>query len=408
MKTIVAAVLFTLTIACTSAPAVTPVPAIAITPEIRIVTATPSSTPPATQTPIPPTATWTPEPTPTITPTPTATPVPLAAIYGVELDRIRVIDGRMLYGNKPIVLVGCHADTIGNTSAVFTRNGNLPEFSEKGVEEGIAIIKGYFPKLARGGCYEMAVEWAGTGSYNYGYFATPFHGTSIQIREYKLLHYSDAVRTITKSGVTNYRLPDWTPTPSPTPRPTPTPTLTPTITPTPEPTPTPTPKPTPTPTRTPLPTIPTWTPTPVVPLSQKWDVRTTLGVEAAHKENRATTLKRLIVVGCYAGLQDTSGGEEWFTFSRDGSFSEDRKFVGVTGFSKWPKGSQCYEMVVRYEKETNYCYFIQLSNVPRPNIPGHCSGWRQNTREFYLVDKDAWRLIPKDEWRRDYRDTYAK
>lgn len=208
--------------------------------------------------------------------------------------------------------------------------------------------------------------------------------------------------------------PEPTPTPSSTPRPTrtpmPTPTPTPTITPTPEPKPTATPKPTPTPTRTPRPTIPTWTPTPVVPLSQKWDVRTALGVRAAHTENRAKTLKKLVVAGCYAGLQDISGGETWFTFSRDGEFSKDRKFISITGFSKNPNGGQCYEMVVTYEKEANYCYYVKLNNVPIPNIPGHCpsSGWWQDTREFYLVDKDAWRLIPKDEWRRDYRDAYAR
>lgn len=251
MRAVATIVLFILVTACTSAPAAPNPAVITITPDARVITATPS-------------------------PTPSSTLVPLAATYGVELDRIRVIDGRMPYDNKPIVLVGCHADTIDSTRAVFTRNGNLPTFSEKGIEEGIAIIKGYFPKLARGGCYEMAVEWVGTGSYNYGYFATSLHGTDIKIREYKLLHYSDAVRIMTRAGIADYRLPEWTPTPQPTPTSTlmptatSTPTMAPTITPTPTLTPTPTPKPpptstpTPTPTRTPAPTFtPVPTPTPI-------------------------------------------------------------------------------------------------------------------------------------------------
>ena len=233
----------------------------------------------------------------------------------------------------------------------------------------------------------------------------------------------------TTSTQTPTPLPTWTPTPTseptatptltptalPTltataePTPSPTPTTTPTATPEPTPTPRPTwtPKPSPTPTRTPRPTIPTWTPTPVVSLSEKLDVRTMLGVDAAHEESRATTLDRLIVVGCYAGLRDFVDGEDWFTFSKDGEFSRDRIFISVTGLSKDPKRGQCYEMLVRYEREANYCYYFQQSNEPRPSL-SRCPGWRQMTREFYLLDESAWRLITKNEWRHDYLDTYAR
>ena len=109
-------------------------------------------------------------------------------------------------------------------------------------------------------------------------------------------------------------------------------------------------------------------------------------------------------MGCYAGLREESGGESWYTFSKDGGFTESRKLIGVTNFRRPPDDGRCFEMVVRYEKEQNYCYYIR--NLPQPS--GTCSGWWQLTREFYLVDKDASRLIPKDEWRRDYRDKYAQ
>ncbi|MDE2684501.1 MAG: hypothetical protein OXI54_10200 [Chloroflexota bacterium] len=129
-------------------------------------------------------------------------------------------------------------------------------------------------------------------------------------------------------------------------------------------------------------------------------------MEAANVDDRAEESGRFIVVGCYTGVQDALDGKTWHTFSKDGKFSRDRNFIAVTGFS--PKNNICYEMAVRYESGERYCYYIQHSNVPRPNIPGHCSGWTQYTREFSLVDKDAWRAISKAEWNRDYKDKYAR
>ena len=119
----------------------------------------------------------------------------------------------------------------------------------------------------------------------------------------------------------------------------------------------------------------------------------TMGVEAAHAEERATD-GRLVIAGCYANLQNTSGGETWYTFSKDGGFSEDRKFISITGFSKPPVRDHCYEMVVAYETDERYCYYTSNPLVPRPNIPGHCSGWRQLTREFYLEPLTKWVANP--------------
>ena len=160
--------LFVLTIACTSAPVATPVP-VAATPEVRVITATPSPTPPATPTP-------TLEPTPTSEPTPT--PAPLAAIYGVELDRIQVIEGKLPTGRKPAILVGCHAHTISHGTAVFTRSGNLPRVAENKLADGIAVIRPLFTESTYGdGCYEMAVKPVGVGTYNYGPFASAYFVT---------------------------------------------------------------------------------------------------------------------------------------------------------------------------------------------------------------------------------------
>ena len=197
-------------------------------------------------------------------------------------------------------------------------------------------------------------------------------------------------------------LPTYTPYPTSTPRPTYTPR--PTFTPVPTPTATPTPMPT----ATPRPTN-----TPTVSLSEKWGVSTIFGVEDAHKDSRAESLRRLIIVGCYAGSNSDRDGETWYTFSKDGEFSESRTFVSVTGFAEPPKGGRCYEMVVRYEGEADYCYSNSIIDPHWLSGDGgrtwFCTGgWSQVSREFYTVDQAAWRLIPKDEWRREYRDIYAK
>ncbi|MXZ90250.1 MAG: hypothetical protein F4W95_12330 [Chloroflexi bacterium] len=205
-------------------------------------------------------------------------------------------------------------------------------------------------------------------------------------------------------------------TPAATYTPYPTYTLYPTYTPVPEPTATPKPTPTrtraptftPRPTITPRPTVtqrPTNTPVPTI--ADKWNIKTILGVEDAHSKRDAVVLDRLVIIGCYTGVEDYDAGKKWYTFSRDGSFSKKYKFIAITGLSQAPRDEQCYEMAMKYKSKDEYCYWIEYSNLPRPNIPGHCSGWEQETREFQLIHSGAWRLIPKGDWARMYQKDFG-
>ena len=188
-------------------------------PVVVMVTATPAPIP--SSTPIPePTPTRTPTPTPTpkpdptrtpapaVTPTPTVppsvTPEPLSALFDIPPERIQLIEGVMPTGDA-VILVGCHTRTIATYAFAFTRDGTTPKTpGSKSVAEGIVVISGHFPRLAEGGCYEMAVRPSGLSLYTVGSFGVPRDQWS-KMREYKLLHYRDATRPITRGDLARYR-----------------------------------------------------------------------------------------------------------------------------------------------------------------------------------------------------------
>ncbi len=184
---ILCASVFTL-IACGGrATSPTPIPTTATTATTMtvMVTTSPSSTPIPTDTPAP-----------TVTPDPTL--IPLAIQFDIDPERIQLIDGKMPTGHN-VILVGCHAQTFSSVNFVFTRNGHIPYSSKNQfIAEGIAIIQGDFSKLAKGGCYEMAVKPIGTGSYRTG-----FDDSTTLIQEYRLLHYSNASRPM--SHISHYQ-----------------------------------------------------------------------------------------------------------------------------------------------------------------------------------------------------------
>ena len=94
---------------------------------------------------------------------------------------------------ETVILMGCHAQSLHGASFVFTRHGQIPSRVQTydGVAQGIAILRGDFPRVERGACYEMAVKVLGTGLLEYfaGYGGTPF-----KVAEYRLLHRLDAAR----------------------------------------------------------------------------------------------------------------------------------------------------------------------------------------------------------------------
>ena len=217
-------------------------------------------------------------------------------------------------------------------------------------------------------------------------------------------------------------LPTWTPRPTATAYPTPTtlPTWTPAPTATAYPTPTTLPTWTPLPTYTPYPTYtrprptntprPTATPrptnTPVAALNERYNIPSirVLNPDEAHYVVAVKDGRPLVIVGCYVDVQATHLGEVWYSFSRDGRFEKSRKMVSIGGFSQEPIDGNCYEMAVKYEgTQSEICYYTRRLSVP-PVLtwPPTCSGWKQDTREFYTVDSKSIRSISRDEWRRKY------
>ena len=178
-------------LACGAEPQNAPTPE----PVVVVVSATPAPTPSPTPAPTPePTRTPTNMPTPTTTPTPTpkptATPT-LASLFDVHPNRVQPIEYPLPPGSDFAVLTGCHAHSISGSSFAFTRSGRLPSSGESDrLLPGVIIILGYFPTLARGGCYEMVVKSTGVGNYRLNF------GTPVKIRQYKLVDYDDGVRRI--------------------------------------------------------------------------------------------------------------------------------------------------------------------------------------------------------------------
>ena len=75
--------------------------------------------------------------------------------------------------------------------------------------------------------------------------------------------------------------------------------------------------------------------------------------------------------------------------------------VSISGFAAAPVEGECYEMAVEYEAEESICYYVYRGIVPPPSILG-CSGWEQQTPEFYLTSSDAIRRITRVNWRKKY------
>jgi hypothetical protein len=159
----------------------------------------PAPTPSSTATSVlvvTPTPTATPKPTATAEPTPTPEPtmIPLAAMYGIDPERVQVIQGDLPYG-EPSVLVGCHAHSISSVTFVFTRDGSMPrDLGDGTIAQGVAIIMGPFVRLEKDGCYEMAVKPKGTGAYRA--LGIGYGSKEIKIREYRLMHHADGARGI--------------------------------------------------------------------------------------------------------------------------------------------------------------------------------------------------------------------
>lgn len=211
--------------------------------------------------------------------------------------------------------------------------------------------------------------------------------------------------------------PTATPYPTGTPRPTftPYPTLRPLATHTPYPTPTEPPTATPYPTYTPYPTAthrPTYTPRPtatriptVTPTPRpRFSPARTITVQELKTNTSEFWLDEqpVMLVGCLAkDSPHISGDENWYTFSSNGSFSEDKWMAEVSGFvnDTKPRPDGCYEMIVRYEGSNSYCYWTTFIDPP----VGTCwGGWRQSTPAFYLTDRNASTHISKSRWRSLY------
>lgn len=96
----------------------------------------------------------------------------------------------------------------------------------------------------------------------------------------------------------------------------------------------------------------------------------------------------LLLTGSYVGLTDLRYGDSWKTFSADGRFSENRYMANVTGFDSLPTQEGRYQMVVRYEDEEEFCYYVDTGLMP-PRTRFCFGGWTQVTPDFRLVNADA-------------------
>ena len=204
--------------------------------------------------------------------------------------------------------------------------------------------------------------------------------------------------------------PTYTPQPTFTPLPTatpyaeateypPQPTLTPAPTPTEYPTSTPYPRSptnTPRPTHTPFPTSTPY-PTPRVPSHRIAFVGGMQNHRTAFWQDRSQTL----LVGCRTNAPaDVKNGKSWYTFSSDGKFNSSRFMVSVTGFpaTSAPSVGTCYEMVVRFEGNAEFCYWLRSLYTPPRLLGSPCSGWEQVTPEFKLASAtSAYRITRLSE-----------
>ena len=98
-------------------------------------------------------------------------------------------------------------------------------------------------------------------------------------------------------------------------------------------------------------------------------------------------------------------GENWKGFSHDGRFEEGNYLAIVAGFEwgvgVYPVTGYCYELVVEYEGEDDFCFYTGFLSP----IFG-CSGdnqWLQVAPELRLTDNNTGvKEIPRAEWRRKY------
>lgn len=194
--------------------------------------------------------------------------------------------------------------------------------------------------------------------------------------------------------------------------PQPTPTLYPTSTvyPTlgPDPTYTPYPTNTPRPTYTPLPTSTPY-PTPIVPGGRT----VTVGKLDKHPTEFWLDLQTTLLVGCRTNMRPvTKAGKSDYTFSSDGKFESSRFLAYVSGFSisNPPLQGVCYEMVVKYQGQERFCYWVETTYrfvPPTLRLPfesDYCRGWRQVTPKFKLASADSAHRISKhsDRWKTLY------
>ena len=185
--------------------------------------------------------------------------------------------------------------------------------------------------------------------------------------------------------------PTHTPSPAATPTrllPSPVPTLAPIDTPVPTPTPTPTPEPTAT-------SEPSFSESWNIPPDRILTVADLVATQVIWKDKLP-----IMLVGCYAGV--SGAGQTWRKFSYNGQFGEEHYLAGVSGFGETPIEDECYEMVVEYWLEEDYCYSISYFNI-RP-FPFSCNGWEQTTPEFYIVDTGAVQKLSLHELRQKYAD----
>ena len=77
--------------------------------------------------------------------------------------------------------------------------------------------------------------------------------------------------------------------------------------------------------------------------------------------------------------------------------------VSVTGFpaTSPPNVGTCYEMVVKFERNGDFCYWLRSLYTP-PRLPGSpCRGWEQVTPEFKLNSATSAYRISRfgDRWK---------
>ena len=133
-----------------------------------------------------------PAPTPAQAPTPTPEPQEtLASLFNIEPHRIHTIRDPLPTSPRPAILTGCHAHTIDPETFAFTASGQMPTRGRPNrAHSDVIIIEGYFPSLARGGCYEMVVTYAGLGRYDLNWTIP------VQIMHYRLSDHDLGVRRI--------------------------------------------------------------------------------------------------------------------------------------------------------------------------------------------------------------------